>query len=100
LKPFTHRALKLVPPNGRIANHNGNGTAAVAIHRRDLLGGRIHGAPSRATKCTRLVDRTPFLCEGYPLLGRTPLDGWRARADTTLAPRSVGSPTLGVGCQT
>jgi putative transposase len=38
-----HRALKLVPLNGRIADHAGNGSApVVAIHRRDLLGGLIH----------------------------------------------------------
>jgi putative transposase len=37
-----HRALKLVPPNGRTADHDGNRPASVAIHRRDLLGGLIH----------------------------------------------------------
>jgi hypothetical protein len=42
LTPHTHRALKLVPPNGRIADHDGNEPATVAIHRRDLLGGLIH----------------------------------------------------------
>jgi hypothetical protein len=36
-----HRALKLGPPDGVVANPNGN-TNTVAIHRRDLLGGLIH----------------------------------------------------------
>jgi hypothetical protein len=37
-----HRALKLAPPGGAIANPNGNSNTPVAIHRRDLLGGLIH----------------------------------------------------------
>jgi putative transposase len=37
-----HRALKLVPPNGRIADHDDNKPTTVAINRRDLLGGLIH----------------------------------------------------------
>ena len=37
-----HRALKLAPPDGAVANPNGNTNTPVAIHRRDLLGGLIH----------------------------------------------------------
>jgi transposase InsO family protein len=37
-----HRALKLAPPNGAIANPKGNTNTPAAIHRRDLLGGLIH----------------------------------------------------------
>jgi transposase InsO family protein len=37
-----HRALKLAPPDGAVANPNGNTDTPVAIHRRDLLGGLIH----------------------------------------------------------
>ena len=37
-----HRALKLAPPGGSVANLNGNTNTPVAIHRRDLLGRLIH----------------------------------------------------------
>jgi putative transposase len=37
-----HRALQLLPPNGRNASEDSNTPATTAIRRHDLLGGLIH----------------------------------------------------------
>jgi putative transposase len=37
-----HRALKLAPPSGAIADLDGKTNTPVATHRHDLLGGLIH----------------------------------------------------------